>query len=204
MDKKSLKVLEYNKIIDLLSIKASSSLGLKYIEELTPSPNYEEVKDMLEETSEAQSILVKRGHVNLGGIQDVSDSVKRAEIGAVLDPGSLLKISGSLRAARNLKRSLSPGDEEDFNYPRIQSLSNALYVYREIEEEIDKNLLFMALDKLSDREKQIMELRFGLTTRGNEKTQKEVASILGISQSYISRLEKKIISRLKKEMKKFV
>ena len=44
MDKKSLKVLEYNKIIDLLSIKASSSLGLKYIEELTPSPNYEEVK----------------------------------------------------------------------------------------------------------------------------------------------------------------
>ena len=48
MDKKSLKVLEYNKIIDLLSIKASSSLGLKYIEELTPSPNYEEVKDMLE------------------------------------------------------------------------------------------------------------------------------------------------------------
>ena len=141
MDKKSLKVLEYNKIIDLLSIKASSSLGLKYIEELTPSPNYEEVKDMLEETSEAQSILVKRGHVNLGGIQDVSDSVKRAEIGAVLDPGSLLKISGSLRAARNLKRSLSPGDEEDFNYPRIQSLSNALYVYREIEEEIDNAIV---------------------------------------------------------------
>lgn len=77
-------------------------------------------------------------------------------------------------------------------------------IYKIIEEEIDKNLLFMALDKLSDREKQIMELRFGLTTRGNEKTQKEVASILGISQSYISRLEKKIISRLKKEMKKFV
>ena len=73
-------------------------------------------------------------------------------------------------------------------------------IYKIIEEEIDKNLLFMALDKLSDREKQIMELRFGLTTRGNEKTQKEVASILGISQSYISRLEKKIISRLKKEI----
>ena len=61
----------------------------------------------------------------------------------------------------------------------------------------------MALDKLSDREKQIMELRFGLT-RGRERTQKEVATMLGISQSYISRLEKKIISRLKKEMKKFV
>ena len=67
-------------------------------------------------------------------------------------------------------------------------------IYKIIEEEIDKNLLFMALDKLSYREKQIMELRFGLSTKGKEKTQKEVANILGISQSYISRLEKKIIS----------
>lgn len=77
-------------------------------------------------------------------------------------------------------------------------------IYKIIEEEIDKDLLLMALDRLSDREKQIMELRFGLTTRGRERTQKEVATMLGISQSYISRLEKKIISRLKKEMKKFV
>ncbi len=76
-------------------------------------------------------------------------------------------------------------------------------IYKIIEEEIDKDLLVMALDRLSDREKQIMELRFGLTTRGRERTQKEVATMLGISQSYISRLEKKI-SRLKKEMKKFV
>ena len=77
-------------------------------------------------------------------------------------------------------------------------------IYKIIEEEIDKDLLVMALDRLSDREKQIMELRFGLTKRGRERTQKEVATMLGISQSYISRLEKKIISRLKKEMKKFV
>ena len=77
-------------------------------------------------------------------------------------------------------------------------------IYKIIEEEIDKNLLVMALDRLSSREKQIMELRFGLTNKGIERTQKEVATMLGISQSYISRLEKKIISRLKKEMKKFV
>ena len=77
-------------------------------------------------------------------------------------------------------------------------------IYKVIEEEIDKDLLVMALDRLSDREKQIMELRFGLASKGEERTQKEVATMLGISQSYISRLEKKIISRLKKEMKKFV
>ncbi|CAH2212757.1 RNA polymerase sporulation sigma factor SigE [Tepidibacter aestuarii] len=76
-------------------------------------------------------------------------------------------------------------------------------IYKLIEEEIDRELLQIALDKLSIREKQIMELRFGLKS-GDEKTQKEVANMLGISQSYISRLEKKIVFRLKKEMKKFV
>jgi RNA polymerase sporulation-specific sigma factor len=61
-------------------------------------------------------------------------------------------------------------------------------------------MLRYALDQLSRREKKIVELRFGLYTGNEEKTQKEVADLLGISQSYISRLEKKIINRLKKEM----
>ena len=74
-------------------------------------------------------------------------------------------------------------------------------IYRSIEEEVDKKLLHTAMKKLNPREKKIMEFRFGLTD-GTEKTQKEVADILGISQSYISRLEKRIIKRLKKEFRK--
>ena len=74
-------------------------------------------------------------------------------------------------------------------------------IYKNIEDEVDKKLLSKALSKLNDREKVIVSLRFGLNTKdGNERTQKEVADMLGISQSYISRLEKKIIKRLKKEM----
>nr|WP_330403382.1 RNA polymerase sporulation sigma factor SigE [Herbinix hemicellulosilytica] len=74
-------------------------------------------------------------------------------------------------------------------------------IYRNIEEEVDRKLLRKALSKLSERERIIVDLRFGLSNDdGNEKTQKEVADLLGISQSYISRLEKKIIKRLKKEM----
>ena len=73
-------------------------------------------------------------------------------------------------------------------------------IYRNIEEEVDKKLLKQALLKLSEREREIVELRFGFTAQGKEKTQKEVADLLGISQSYISRLEKKIILRLKKEI----
>lgn len=76
-------------------------------------------------------------------------------------------------------------------------------VYNLIEDEVDKQLLFMALRNLNDREKEIVKLRFGLNgTR--EKTQKEVADMLGISQSYISRLEKKIINRLKKEISRMI
>lgn len=71
--------------------------------------------------------------------------------------------------------------------------------YRGLEEEVDRILLRKAMAKLSGREKRIMELRFGLTD-GRERTQKEVADLLGISQSYISRLEKRIFKRLKKEI----
>ncbi len=76
-------------------------------------------------------------------------------------------------------------------------------VYKYIEDEVDKELLNIAINKLSRREKKIMELRFGLKD-GTEKTQKEVADLLGISQSYISRLEKRIIKRLKKEINRMV
>lgn len=76
-------------------------------------------------------------------------------------------------------------------------------IHRSIEDEVDKELLSSAMKKLSVREKKIMELRFGLAN-GIEKTQKEVADMLGISQSYISRLEKRIISRLKKEINRMI
>lgn len=76
-------------------------------------------------------------------------------------------------------------------------------IYRDLEEQVDKKLLYNALDKLSDRERVIMELRFGLGG-GEEKTQKDVADLLGISQSYISRLEKRIIKRLQKEFHKMI
>ena len=72
-------------------------------------------------------------------------------------------------------------------------------IYRGIEDEVDRKLLTLALSKLSEREQQIIRLRFGLGAK-EEKTQKEVADLLGISQSYISRLEKRIINRLKKEI----
>ncbi|MDE7045041.1 MAG: sigma-70 family RNA polymerase sigma factor, partial [Acetatifactor sp.] len=74
-------------------------------------------------------------------------------------------------------------------------------IYRDLENEVERKLLMRAINKLSEREKTIIKLRFGLGTQdGQEMTQKEVASLLGISQSYISRLEKKIMRQLKKDI----
>lgn len=77
-------------------------------------------------------------------------------------------------------------------------------IYRGLEDETEKNLLKSAISRLSPRERKIVELRFGLKNEeGTEMTQKEVADMLGISQSYISRLEKKIMKRLKKDIVRF-
>ena len=77
-------------------------------------------------------------------------------------------------------------------------------IYHGIEDEIEKNLLNTAISRLAPRERKIVELRYGLTSAdGEEMTQKEVADLMGISQSYISRLEKKIMKRLKKEIVRF-
>ena len=77
-------------------------------------------------------------------------------------------------------------------------------IYKDMEDEVEKDLLKNAVSRLSPRERKIVELRYGLKRRdGAEMTQKEVADLMGISQSYISRLEKKIMMRLKKEIVKF-
>lgn len=77
-------------------------------------------------------------------------------------------------------------------------------IYKDLEQEVEKKLLIKALGRLSAREQTIIKMRFGIgAPDGEEKTQKEVADMLGISQSYISRLEKKIMQRLRREMVKY-
>ena len=77
-------------------------------------------------------------------------------------------------------------------------------IYKDLEQEAERKILIKALNLLSARERSIIQMRFGIgTVDGEEKTQKEVADLLGISQSYISRLEKKIMQRLRREMVKY-
>ena len=190
MNQKSLRVLEFNKIVDILKTKVSSSLGLKYIENLTPSSDYEEVKYMLEETSQAQGILLKRGAVGLNGIHDIEDKAKRAEIGASLDPGSLIKIADTLRVARNLKNTLA-SSEEEFNYLIIQGLSNSLYVYRDVEDKI-YNAIVSEIEISDNASSELRDIRRRIVQK-NQSIRSKLNSIIS-STTYQKYLQDAIIS----------
>ena len=112
-----------------------------------------------------------------------------------------------LRKSSQLKNEVSLDDPLNVDWDGNELLLSDLLgsdpdeVNRNIEQEAERKVLLEAVERLQPREKQIMELRFGLN-RGREHTQKEVADVLGISQSYISRLEKRIIARLKQDLEK--
>ena len=191
MNPKSLRVLEFNKIVDLLKGKASSSLGMKYIEELNPSSDFEDVKYMLEETSEAQAILIKRGMVGLQGIHDIEAKAIRANVGASLDPGSLIMIADTLRAARTLKNSLSSSQEDNFNYPIIQALSNSLYAYREIEDAI-YNAIISEIEISDSASSTLKDIRRRIIQK-NQSIRSKLNSIIS-STTYQKYLQDAIIS----------
>lgn len=137
MNEKTLRVLEYGKIIQMLIDKTESSLGREIAEKLVPSTDLKEVQYSQNETDEGVSLLIKRGSAPLGGIHDILIEVKRAEIGSVLSPGGLLKIADTLRATRRIKGFLGQDKgDKDSNYPILQELINDLNTYKDIEDAI--------------------------------------------------------------------
>jgi len=178
------------------------------------------VKSILIERNLRLVVYIARKFENTGvGIEDLVSIGTIGLIKAVntFDPNKKIKLATyASRCIENeilmyLRRNNKTKSEVSFDEPlNIDWDGNELLlsdvlgtdndiIYKYLEEEVDKKLLNIALQKLNGRERRIMELRFGLQD-GTEKTQKEVADMLGISQSYISRLEKRILKRLKKEI----
>lgn len=178
------------------------------------------VKSVLIERNLRLVVYIARKFENTGvGIEDLVSIGTIGLIKAVntFDPNKKIKLATyASRCIENeilmyLRRNNKTRSEVSFDEPlNIDWDGNELLlsdvlgtendiIYKYLEEEVDRKLLNIALQKLNGRERRIMELRFGLLD-GTEKTQKEVADMLGISQSYISRLEKRILKRLKKEI----
>jgi DNA mismatch repair protein MutS2 len=142
MNNKTLKVLEYDKIIEKVSEKAESELGKEMVRGLKPERDLEKVKFMQQETREAFQMLVRKGAPPLYGIVDISRELKLAEIGSTLSPASLLKVLDMLRVSRNLKAYSKEAKEEGIaNYPIIQELIDSLRVFKNIEDEIENAII---------------------------------------------------------------
>ncbi|HZJ76894.1 MAG TPA: endonuclease MutS2, partial [Oscillospiraceae bacterium] len=138
MDERSLRVLEYTKIVDMLEKKCVSSLGRKKTRSLKPTSHLSTIKQLQQGTSEAQSILIKYDNVPLGGINDVLQHVRRTEIGSYLDPARLLQLKDTLSAARRLKNFFKGKEDDEKNiYTIIRGLIQNLTSLREIEDKID-------------------------------------------------------------------
>ena len=184
----------------------------------------EEVKDLLVEHNLRLVVYIARRFQNTG--VDMDDLISVGTIGLIKAVGSFssdknVKLATfASRCIENeilmyLRRTAKLKNEVSFDEPLNTDwegnelvLSDVMgtdgdCVYKSIENGVENDLLREALSHLNSREKEIVELRYGLNG-AEEKTQKEVADMLGISQSYISRLEKKIIVRLKKEFAKMV
>ena len=184
----------------------------------------DEVKDKLIEHNLRLVVYIARRFENTG--VDLDDLVSVGTIGLIKAVNSF-NVSKNIKLATyasrcieneilmHLRRTVKLKSEISFDEPLNTDwegnelvLSDVMgtdgdVVYKKIENGVETELLGVALTKLNVREREIMELRYGLNG-GEEKTQREVADMLGISQSYISRLEKKIIVRLKKEFSKMV
>ena len=209
---------------EALPLPLSQEEEAEMLKKLEDGEDAEEIKAKLIEHNLRLVVYISRKFENTG--VDPDDLISIGTIG-------LIKAIGSFRSDKNIKlatyasrcidneilmylrRTVKLKSEVSFDEP-INSdfegnellLSDILgtdseTVYGGVESGVEKELLRDALQKLPERERKIMYMRFGLGG-GEEMTQKDVADVLGISQSYISRLEKKIIERLKKEISKLV
>ena len=149
MNEKTLKTLEYEKIVNLLLDKAESELGRKKIEAIRPLTDIEEIERLQEATSEAYKIMIKRSAPPLFGIYDLGKEMQRIKIGGILEPVSLLRVSDSLRVSRRLKGYMRDNDgDRESSYPIIGNLIETLSTMKFIEEEIEKAIV--SEDEISD------------------------------------------------------
>ncbi|KXZ39345.1 DNA mismatch repair protein MutS2 [Alkalithermobacter thermoalcaliphilus JW-YL-7 = DSM 7308] len=190
MNEKTLRVLEYNKIMDMLKEKVVSSLGLNYIENLKPSSSYDEVLSMLDETSQAESILIKKRSVPLEGLHDIKTIVKKASIGSTLDPKQLLMVADTIRCARLIKNFIK-AEQEQSNYEIIHSLIESLYIFKDIED-----LIYSSIEnenEISDNAStQLKSIRRQIVQK-NEAIRSKLNSIIS-SSSYQKYLQENIVT----------
>lgn len=138
MEKRVLKTLEFDKIIQQVSAQCTSIAGRAHIEQLVPSTSLEEVSRLLEETDEGLALLRIRGNVPMGGIHDIRSHAKRAQIGGMLSAMELVEIADTIRASRILRQFLEAVTAEDeISIPHLIARKEAMPILTANEHEVN-------------------------------------------------------------------
>lgn len=140
MNEKALKILEYNKIIDMLCESTVSVMGRDIAADLKPSGDLNEIKELLQETTEAVNLILKKGNIPIGGVQDIRIALKKVKMGSALEPGELLKVADTLRAARRLKAFMND-DRREESFPIIEYYIETLSACKSVEERINSAIV---------------------------------------------------------------
>ena len=148
MNEKTIRILEFNKIIDKLVSLTASNLGVDLAKQLMPDADFEKIKMDLKETSDGVNFISRRGSPPLGGINDIRDSIKRADIGSMLNPGELIRVAGVLRSVRNLKTYSSGENIRTSEDNVVGELINCLEANKRVEDKI--NLCIVGEEEISD------------------------------------------------------
>ncbi|HSN66119.1 MAG TPA: endonuclease MutS2, partial [Fusibacter sp.] len=145
MNEKALRVLEYNKVMEMLENKASSSLGKALCQALKPSSTYDEVIAWQKETTEATGMLIQIGTPPIGPFFELSSALKLSTIGGCLTPKQLLEIGDSLRTSRTIKKYISSNGAGRDTYPVMFGLADRIHNHVELEKHIELCILSESL-----------------------------------------------------------
>lgn len=182
MNEKTIKILEYDKIIKMLSERAQSSLGKKMCFELVPSSSKYEVEENLRETSEAIEVALKWGSLPLHGIKDIGDIVKKSKIGYTLTPGELLAVSDILRCTRGLKSFIKDGSKQEL-YPIIADIIDTLVYVKPLQDAIE--MAIVSEDEVADKaSEKLYNIRRNLRSK-NSGVRDRLQSMISTYSKYL-------------------
>lgn len=188
MNDRTLRILEFDKIIDMLSSRAQSSLGKQMCLDTKPVYSLYEVRERLSETKEAFDIVLRWGSLPLEGIKNIQDNIKRAKMGFTLTPGELLGVCDILRCTKRLKAFIKDGQKIE-DYPIVGEIIDSLVYIKNLQEAIEATVI--GEDEISDR---ASEKLYGLRRSIKDKNSRIREKLQGMLHSYGKYLQDPIIT----------
>lgn len=190
MNSKTLRVLEFNKIIDKLRQYASSDLGKAIVDKLEPSTDINEIKLNQRETSEAVSMILKKGSLGLGGLRNVGEYIKRVNISGVLNIEELLHIGDFLRVSRRAK-DYAKSESKNDSFPVLEPQFNSIETVSDLEREIER-CIPSPTEVADDASRALREIRRNIKI-ANDRIKEQLNSIIH-SNTYKNMLQEAVIT----------